>query len=85
MQRLPAETVQTLWHYHSQLQAPHVKMLVVHAPDKVKQDLLSQCSGPGLCFVPTLLDVAWGWPVQPCPAWPEGAISYGDSLTNYYV
>ena len=56
---LSAEAVQILWHYHLLLQNQNMKLVVVHACDAVKEELLSLHQSPSLCFAPTLLDAAW--------------------------
>lgn len=56
---LSAEAVRVLWDYNFRLQEQNMKLVVVHACDEVKQELLNSQVGPGLCFVPTLMDAAW--------------------------
>ena len=59
VQYLSPEAVRMLWDYHFRMQAQSVKLVVVHASDKVKQELLNWQVGSSLCFVPTLFDAAW--------------------------
>jgi anti-anti-sigma regulatory factor len=56
---LSAEAVQILWYYHQLLREQNMKLVVVHACDAVKEELLSLHQGSSLCFAPTLLDAAW--------------------------
>lgn len=56
---LSAEAIGILWRYHYQLQEQHMKLVMVHASDEVKQELLNWQLGPSLCFAPTLFDAAW--------------------------
>lgn len=59
MDTLPAEAVQLLWNFHHRLQARHMKLVVVHASERVRRGLLDRQHGPSLCFAPTLFDAAW--------------------------
>ena len=56
---LSTEAVRILWEYHYRLQERNMKLVVVHACDEVKEELLSSQPGRSLCFVPTLMDAAW--------------------------
>lgn len=56
---LSAEAARTLCDYHHKLQEEHKLLVVIHACDKVKQELLNWRLDPDLCFAPTLIDAAW--------------------------
>ena len=56
---LPDEAVQTLWDYHYQLQEQHMKLVVVHACEDVKRELLDWKLGPSMCFAHNMFDAAW--------------------------
>jgi hypothetical protein len=56
---LSDEAVRILWDYHYRLQEQHMELVMVHASEEVKHELLNWQMGPGLCFVPTLFDAAW--------------------------
>lgn len=56
---LSTEAARTLWDYHHMLQQQHKQLVVVHASDEIKQDLLNWQLAPSLCFAPTLIDAAW--------------------------
>lgn len=56
---LSNEAVRVLWDYHYRLQEQNKKLVVVHACDEVKQELLGSQLGLSLCFVSTLMDAAW--------------------------
>lgn len=56
---LSAEAIGMLWDYHYRLEEQNMKLVVVHASEEVRQELLNSRLGPSLCFAPTLLDAAW--------------------------
>ena len=56
---LSNEAVRILWDYHYRLPAQNMKLVVVHACDEVKEELLNSPMGLSLCFAPTLMDAAW--------------------------
>ena len=56
---LSSEAVRMLWDYHYRLQEQNIKLVVVHACDEVKKELLNSRLELSLCFVPTLMDAAW--------------------------
>ncbi|WP_157781177.1 hypothetical protein [Hymenobacter sedentarius] len=56
---LSTESTRALWSYHRKLQEEHKQLVVVHASDELKQNLLHWQTGPNLCFAPTLIDAAW--------------------------
>lgn len=56
---LSVEAVRMLWDYHFRLQEQNIQLVVVHASDVVKQELIDWQPEPSLCFVPTLFDAAW--------------------------
>lgn len=59
VQDLSAEAARTLWDYHHLLQGQHKKLVVVHASEAIKQELLSWRISPGICFASTLFEAAW--------------------------
>lgn len=59
VEALSDEAVRILWDYHYRFQEQHVELVMVHASDEVKHELLNWQLGPSLCFVPTLFDAAW--------------------------
>ena len=56
---LSNEAVCMLWDYHYRLQEQNMMLVVVHACDEVKKELLNPRLELSLCFVPTLMDAAW--------------------------
>ena len=55
---LSTEARRTLWNYHSKLHKRHQKLIVVHASDEVRKDLLNWELAPSLCFATDLFDPA---------------------------
>src|SRR5919112_4285403 len=56
---LSDQAARTLVAYHHKLQAQHQEMVLVHASEKIKEELLNRRQLPGLCFVPSLIEAAW--------------------------
>ncbi|WP_310395421.1 hypothetical protein [Hymenobacter sp.] len=55
---LSDEAIGLIWASHYHLQQNHAQLVLVHVPDRVKQELLKRGLEPAPCIVPTLLDAA---------------------------
>ena len=55
---LSDEAAGLLWAAHYELQRRHSQLVLVHVPERVRQNLLDWALGPAPCIVPTLLDAA---------------------------
>ena len=64
---LSEEAATLLLASHYQLQQAHARLVLVHVPQRVINELLERAPGAAPCIVPTLLDAALQAP------WPEAA------------
>jgi anti-anti-sigma regulatory factor len=58
LNHLSKEAAQMLCAINHELSKHHTELVLVHVPERVKNELLDQASGPPLCIVATLLDAA---------------------------
>lgn len=62
LEEMPPTAAKTLCLYHERLRQQHIRLVLVHLPESVEQELRRWNGTDSLCIVPTLLDAA----KQPC-------------------